>query len=133
MAEASGSSIPTRYSGRRVRVAAACAGAVALASLTTGCPAQARQHEASDGYVFERKEFMHTRFEVRIVEHASFAELLEALPNGGPPRKIRKVKAWSKIEPDGTCEIHIVDQAKFYTPDAIGHELAHCIYGRWHS
>lgn len=107
-------------------------GAAVLVSLVAGCPAQARQHEAADGYVFERKEYVLTRLDVRIVEHATIRELTAAMPNGGPARKSRKVQALSNISADGFCEIHIIDQSVTYTPAAIGHELAHCIYGRWH-
>lgn len=103
-----------------------------LVLAVVAAPATARQHAAGDGYTLDRKEYVQTRLDVRIVEHASYRELLAAMPNGGPPRRTRKVQAWSNISPDGYCEIHIVDQAVSYTPEAIGHELAHCIYGRWH-
>jgi hypothetical protein len=119
--------------GRGGRRVVAWLGAAVLVSLVAGCPASARQHEAADGYSFERKEYLQTRLDVRIVEHASYRELLAAMPDGSPPRKTRKVQAWSNISPDGYCEIHIIDQAVAYTPAAIGHELAHCIYGRWHA
>lgn len=94
--------------------------------------AKQRQHEASDGYAFGRKEYVLDRLDLRIVEHPNFRDLTSAMPNGGPPRKVRKVQAWSNISSDGYCEVHIIDQSLTYTPEALGHELAHCIYGRWH-
>jgi len=119
--------------GRRERVIlAALAAAAAAGAFVVSSPASARQNPGPDGYAFERKEYTQTRLDVRIVEHASYRELLAAMPNGGPPRAVRKVQAWSNISPDGFCEIHIIDQSVSYTPEAIGHELAHCIYGRWH-
>ncbi|MBN9504963.1 MAG: hypothetical protein J0I69_02960 [Altererythrobacter sp.] len=104
---------------------------LALAAIAT--PAFARQHVAGDGYAFERREYFRSRLDLRIVEHASYRDLVNAMPNGGPPRQNRKVQAWSNLWPDGSAEIHIIDQSVNYTPAALGHELAHCIYGRWHA
>lgn len=97
-------------------------------------PASARQTEAADGYVFQRKEWVQWNPETRIVEHASHRELLAAMPEGTRPRGggSRRVQAWSNISADRFCEIHIVDPSVSYAPEAIGHELVHCIYGRWH-
>lgn len=93
--------------------------------------ADARGHPAADGYVFKRKEYVQLRLDVRIVEHANYRELKAAMPAGTQPFA-DDVKAWSAVSADGFCEIHIVDQKKAYAPEALGHELAHCIYGRWH-
>jgi hypothetical protein len=71
-----------------------------------------------------------SKVEVRFVEYASFRELREAMPD--PGRQVGKVQAWSRVSSDGFCEIHIVDQAVAYTPAAIGHEIMHCRYGRFH-
>lgn len=31
------------------------------------------------------------------------------------------------------CTIHVLSPATNYEPQYLGHELFHCIYGRWHS
>ena len=44
----------------------------------------------------------------------------------------RDLMAWSVLRPSG-CEVHIVDPAVKYAPEWIGHEIVHCVYGRFHS
>lgn len=93
-------------------------------------PLAARQFEATDGYVFKRKQDTHLRLDVQIVEHSSHAELRAAMPD--QRRNDRQVRAWSIVGPGIRCEIHIVDPAVSYSPEALGHELTHCIHGEWH-
>lgn len=96
-------------------------------------PVAARQHEGADGYAFQRKEYVRTRIVLTVTEYPSFAALRAALPpSAAPSRRDGRLKAWSVLHQDGSADIHIVDQAVSFTPDALGHELAHCIYGRWH-
>jgi hypothetical protein len=41
--------------------------------------------------------------------------------------------AFGFVSPDRpACTIHIVDPAKDYRPEWIGHELTHCLHGQWH-
>jgi hypothetical protein len=82
---------------------------------------------ASDGYVFEKKEFDRKQFATVIVVHPSLKELRES----GPRVEGRDLMAYGILS-KGKCEIHIVDPEVSYEPKWMGHELAHCIYGRWH-
>lgn len=120
------------------RVIDAVLGAAVLVALTASCPASARK--AADGYEFGAAEYVKTDLKVRIVEHPSYREVMRAGLAAGavlPPepgvmnRDRAKIGAFSILRPDG-CEIHIISAAVDYRPDLLGHELAHCIYGRWH-
>ena len=44
------------------------------------------------------------------------------------------VAAFSKLRyNDKECDIYIYDPEYTYEPEFAGHELYHCIYGRWHT
>jgi len=43
----------------------------------------------------------------------------------------RELMAWSIIRA-GNCEVHIVDPSRSYQPQWTGHEVTHCIWGRFH-
>lgn len=99
-------------------------GALPLLLLLSACG------QSSDGYRFETAEFERESPGVRVVVHASLAELRKAAPANAQV-KGRDLYAWSYITRDA-CEMHIVDPRISYQPEWIGHETAHCIYGRWH-
>lgn len=87
--------------------------------------------EASDGYRFERKEFERPRPEITIVTHPTIADLRANAPDAARQPEGRELMAWSIIRPN-ECEVHVVDPAASYQPQWIGHEVAHCVWGRWH-
>lgn len=103
------------------QIACLCALALAVA----GC-------ERTDGYKFERKEFDRSGPNITIVTHPSLADLRAKAPPSAQTDPNRKLMAWSIIRPTG-CEMHIVDPSVSYQPEWIGHEAAHCVWGRWHS
>ncbi len=126
-----------RREGRFIRLAGALC---PLATLLLPMPAQARN--AADGYRFEQAEFLRADFRVAVVEYDSAEDVAIAAENAGAMIAARqvgnygrsvssKVLAWSRIR-EGVCEIHIIKATVEYRPDLLGHELAHCIYGRWH-
>lgn len=91
---------------------------------------------SADGYVFREKEF--NRPVMRIVTHevgsrldliALARELNVPLEN---PRRVAAFSILSKDPADIVCHIYHIDQAVQYQPEFLGHELAHCKYGRWH-
>lgn len=54
-------------------------------------------------------------------------------------RKIHLGNQWKNVsaftlwnESKGTCKVYIKDPAWKYEPELIGHEVAHCIWGRFH-
>ncbi|MGQ3101005.1 MAG: hypothetical protein ACT6Q5_13240 [Sphingopyxis solisilvae] len=85
---------------------------------------------ASDGHQFGDKEFHRARPNITVVTHSTLADLRAAAP-ASAKRGDRELMAWGIIRPDG-CEIHIIDPAVSYQPEWIGHEVAHCAWGRWH-
>lgn len=83
-----------------------------------------------DGYQFGGKEFDRTQPAITVVTHPSLADLRA----NAPPSAIepgRDLMGWSIIRANG-CEMHIVDPGKAWMPEWLGHEAAHCIWGRWH-
>lgn len=99
---------------------ALCAVLLALA----GCDRQ-------DGYRFERKEFDRPQPGITVVVHPSLADLRKAALRGTEPDG-QDLHGWSIIKAGGGCEIHVVDPARSWAPEWLGHEIAHCIWGRWH-
>ena len=95
------------------------------ALLVAGCDGS-----APDGYRFKGKEFERAAPGITVVVHPS-AEDLRAKAPAAARSEDRLLMAWSVITPTG-CEMHVVDPAKSYQPQWIGHEAAHCIWGRWH-
>lgn len=98
--------------------------AAILLLLLAGC-------QGSDAHQFERKEFDRTGGAIKIVTHPTLADLRAKAPEAARQGEARTLMAWSIIRPDG-CEVHIVDPAKEWRPEWIGHEVAHCAWGRWH-
>lgn len=87
---------------------------------------------ASDGYRFDGAEYAREQVVVRIETHRSLAELRAAAPASAREGE-RELMAWAILAPDrASCTIHVVDPATTYAPEWLGHELAHCLYGRWH-
>lgn len=94
------------------------------ALLLAGC------NDAPDGYRFDRKEFQRPTPAITIVEHASIADLRAQAPASAKAGD-DDLMAWSIIR-SNSCEVHVVDPAVSYQPEWIGHETAHCVWGRWH-
>jgi len=87
---------------------------------------------ATDGYRFDGAEYEREQVVVRIETHHSLAELRAAAPASARDGE-RQLMAWAVLAPDrASCTIHVVDPAASYAPEWLGHELAHCLYGRWH-
>lgn len=89
------------------------------------------QSQGSDAYRFERKEFDRSQPAITIVTHPTLTDLRASAPAAAKADTDRDLMAWSIIRPTG-CEVHIVDPAKEWRPEWIGHEVAHCAWGRWH-
>jgi len=86
---------------------------------------------ASDGYTFERAETVNTDMRLTVVVHPSETDLRRHLPRGGVVEQGSELMAFAVLR-KGQCEVHTVDARVTYAPEWMGHELAHCIYGRWH-
>lgn len=90
------------------------------------------QAPAADGYTFGEPEFTRTDMRLEVVLHDSLHSLRSALPAGNIEPD-REAMAWGRVYPaEARCEVHIMNPARSYQPEWIGHEIAHCIHGRWH-
>lgn len=87
--------------------------------------------QGSDAHQFDRKEFERLQPAITIVTHPTLADLRAKARVAAQQGEGRSLMAWSIIRPT-SCEVHIVDPAKQWRPEWIGHEVAHCAWGRWH-
>jgi hypothetical protein len=87
--------------------------------------------QGSDSYSFDVKEFERAQVTITIVAHPSLADLRTKAPAAAKVDGGRELMGWSIVRP-ASCEVHIVDPAKDWRPEWIGHEVAHCFWGRWH-
>ena len=86
--------------------------------------------ESPDGYTFDGAEFERRQQPVTVVEHASLRDLKHAAPAAAQTQG-RELQGFSYLRPDG-CEIHVSDLRKSAARVWLGHEMTHCVYGRWH-
>lgn len=87
--------------------------------------------DRQDGYRFERRQFERAQPGITVVTHPSLADLRAKAPRGTEPDG-QDLYGWSIIHAGGGCELHVVDPRKSWMPEWLGHEAAHCIWGRWH-
>lgn len=105
---------------------------IALATFAViSCGEQSRL-PAADGYLFGTPSFEKTKVEVQLVTYKTRVDFLEAARK----RNIKSdtVQAFTELRsPFDKCTIHVMDPKVNYQPEFIGHELAHCFYGQWHT
>lgn len=92
--------------------------------------------QSPDGYTFEKAEYVQTDLRVRTVPVESREALLKLAPPEARAKEneTSELMAFGTLSKDGkSCTIYFVDARVNYQPQWIGHELAHCVYGRWHS
>ena len=88
--------------------------------------------KGKDRYWFETKEYEKTELDMSVKVYATKADLRLAA-------KTKGITNWEYIQAFGVlkptisqCTLHIVDPTDRYEPEYYGHELAHCIWGRFH-
>ena len=98
----------------------------AILSLMLAAPAAA---QASDGYKFlGNPPALRYEFSTKVVEYNSRQDLLDAFKSFGGHSEVHAFSTF-----DGkVCTVHIIKPANKYLPEHIGHELMHCVYGKWH-
>ncbi len=88
-----------------------------------------------DGYGFNKKEFVQDTVQVTLVTYETQDDFNKAYSktNGENVPRGRELNAFATFnKANKTCEIHTIDPSVRYKPEFLGHELAHCFYGRWH-
>lgn len=102
-----------------------------LAACALALLASCGEAPAADGYTFEQEEFFRPAQPIEIVAYDSVADLRRAASKLVKLDDGRELMAFGLIHPD-KCVIHMVKPSADYQPEWIGHELTHCVYGRWH-
>lgn len=111
--------------------------AVCATLVLTGCdqgPHTGKRALAADDYYFEQKEYEQFDLRVFVVEVDNQAHLERVaklydveLPPGA-------LGAFSLLDADRKgCRIFMIKPEARYQPEWLGHEMTHCLYGRWHS
>lgn len=103
--------------------------AILALALLAGCDAGT----GVDGYRFEHAEWYRPDMHRRTVHHPSLEELRRTAPKAAIVAEGRELMGYSVIKADlSLCTMHVVDQRVLYTPEWVGHEDDHCVYGRYH-
>lgn len=96
-------------------------------------PVKAGVVVGSDGYSFQGKEFDRKEFRLYVVTYDDIFTLRAKAKEVGFPN-YDKIMAFTIPYPGlGICQIHVINPEVYYIPEYIGHELTHCMYGRFHS
>ena len=96
----------------------------------SGC--EGSSNRGKDGYVFQQKEYEKTNVEIEFVILRNAREFREYQQRIVPG--VEGVQAFGELIPSqNKCILYIKDPNWKYEPEWIGHEVAHCIWGRWHS
>lgn len=90
---------------------------------------------AADGYTFEKgNELLLPERDVKVILYPTNAALQDSykLRKGGrvlsPGEELFGFSTINRT----TCYIHTIDPAVSYKPEAIGHEMTHCLFGEFH-
>lgn len=110
-----------------------CLSLLAVVSCSDGSVNQ----KGTDGYIFHKKQYTKNELQITVVEHPSYADLRASAKAESSTVKTEidfsALAAYSVLQPTtNVCTIHIVDPSKEYTPEFVGHEFLHCVYGQWH-
>lgn len=89
-------------------------------------------HIATDGYRFNKTTRDNKNFSIKIITYNNLSDLQEAALLFGADKDTAAQTTGFSLEENEQCVIHIVDPKIVYVPEIIGHELTHCIYGKWH-
>lgn len=102
----------------------------ALLLSSGGLVAQIPQDRGTDGHYFIAKQVTAAPT-VEMVYYTDRREIERAYyARGG--RDVEGVVNAFSIESDGHCEIHAMEPTAWYMPEAYGHELMHCVHGKFH-
>lgn len=107
---------------------------IALALLALGlvsCDQGPGGRTGADDYKFETKEYQKQTITVTIQVFQSQTELDHYARDNNI--RVSGLAAFSKLYPSvDKCTIFVVDPTVNYEPEFLGHEFAHCVWGRWH-
>jgi len=84
-----------------------------------------------DGYAFESKEFERSEIDLSVVVIRDQAEFNRLKRIHAPDVEGLQAFGFFSLS-SNQCTIYIKDPTWRYEPEWIGHEVAHCVWGRWH-
>lgn len=93
-------------------------------------PSYAQVRMGPDGYEFAHKQVERREFRAKVFTYRTHAALVIASKQWGINLG-NNVNGFS-ITVNGVCQIHIHDPSYSYEPEIAGHEMFHCMYGKWH-
>lgn len=86
----------------------------------------------ADGYKFESKEFERTDIPLTVIVISDDKEFKRLKQQYAP--NVPGLQAFGIINlQSNACTVFIKDPEWKYEPEWIGHEVSHCIWGRWHN
>ena len=108
-----------------------------LAALALLILAACNSNVGTDGHEFDpdQAEYKFTDFRVTVTTYPSVQNMrhIAKTEHGVNLPEDRLLYGFAILDNrSADCHIHIVDPAVDYAPEWMGHELMHCIYGRWH-
>jgi len=86
---------------------------------------------AADGYYFGEPQYVNANVSVQIVTYTE-KDFIEEVRKRKLPKE---VMAFTELfsNDQQRCRIHIVRPTEKYSPEMVGHEFLHCVYGQWHT
>ena len=93
-------------------------------------PSYGQIQSGPDGYRFETKQTERHDLRVKVFTYKTHGDLVLASKKWGM-RIGHNINGFS-ITVNRVCQIHIHDPSFSYEPEILGHELFHCMYGKWH-
>lgn len=90
---------------------------------------------AGDDVDFAGREFDRSEVQVRVVTHKTLSDLRRAAKTSrAVVGQDRQLMAFGIVRGAGQpCEVHVLEpEADVATRLWLGHEVAHCLWGRWH-
>ena len=93
-----------------------------------------------DTYAFDYREFQLNDIHIKMVYYNNIEELLLYVKKYKPKilefndknRTLRAFAIYGQAGKEKICTIHIVNPSIKYEPEFLGHEMTHCLFGRFH-
>lgn len=110
----------------------ACAALATTAACGGDSPFPLEEQETKlDGATWTGRTETRNPITVNVIEHDSIWSLQQAAART-KTLEPTEVRAFSYMEKDGTCVIHVINPDVDYQPEIIGHEFSHCAWGSFH-
>lgn len=92
---------------------------------------EAARERGADAFYFDKKDYTRDEFTVRVVYYDNLRILKRAYQNFGGSHG-GTIYSFS-VDRNGVCEIHTMDPEVWYIPQYVGHEVMHCVHGKFHA